>query len=108
MEKETSKTTSAEEYNTDRTASDPVEVKTNWNLSTEQLKPRDDHTTFAQMGFCIVQDRDECCPLMQQGTGFLILRDKDCPTQTRMRVSKQNSSHEINFLLIIKVVLPQL
>lgn len=46
-----------------------------------------------------MQDRDECCPI-QQGTGFLILRNKDCPTQTRMRVSKHNSSHEISFLII--------
>lgn len=46
-----------------------------------------------------MQDRDEHCPLIE-GTGFLILRNKDCPTQTRKRVSKQNSSHEIRFLII--------
>lgn len=99
MEKN-STTTSTQEHDTDRTACDPVEVKTNSNLSTEQLKLQDNHTTFAQMGFCIMQDRDECCPLIEQGPGFLILRNTDCPTQTRMRVSKQNSSHEISFLII--------
>lgn len=63
--KKNSRTNSSQEHNTDQTACEPAEVKTNCNLSTGQLKLQDNHATFAQMGFCIMQDRDECCPLMQ-------------------------------------------
>lgn len=97
-----STTTSAQEQNTHRTACDPAELRTNPNSSTEQLKLQDNRATYSQMGFCIMQDRDKCCPcpLIQQGTGLLILRNKDHPTQTRMSVSQQNSSCAISFLVI--------